>query len=227
MSDAQIKITPNGPYVVTGNVKLTQAIMETVGHHREYKAGKELPQAEKYRLCRCGHSENMPFCDGHHAQVGFDGTETASTVPYDQRVEIFEGPTLDLYDDNRCAFARFCHREDGDVWTLTEKSDDKRLRDEAIPAATECPAGRLTQHDKLNDYEAIEPAFAELEICLLEDPEKYCSGPLYVKGGIPLISAEGFEYELRNRYALCRCGGSQNKPFCDAQHVNLNYNDGL
>lgn len=227
MTEPKIKIVKNGPYMVSGGVKLTQDIMVSEGHHRVYKPGKELPQAESYALCRCGHSKNMPFCDGSHAKVDFDGTETASTAPFFERAQVFPGPTLDLLDDNRCAFARFCHREDGDVWTLTEKSDDEHLRKEAITAAVECPAGRLEQHDRLNNYEAIEEDFKEPEITLLEDPEKECSGPLYVKDGITLESAEGFTYEKRNRYALCRCGGSSNKPFCDAQHVNLGFDDGL
>ena len=64
-------------------------------------------------------------------------------------------------------------------------------------------------------------------ISLLEDPEEGVSGPLYVRGGIPLISADGSTYELRNRYALCRCGASRNKPFCDAMHVSIGFSDGL
>ncbi|MDR3137019.1 MAG: CDGSH iron-sulfur domain-containing protein [Coriobacteriales bacterium] len=227
MSDEpQIKIVKDGPYLVSGGVKLDHKVMVSVGHHREYHEGESLPQAQNYALCRCGHSKNMPFCDGSHTAAHFDGTEVASKVPFDERVEVFTGPTLDLYDDNRCAFARFCHREDGDVWTLTEESGNERLREEAIKAAIDCPAGRLVQHDKRADYAEIEPSF-EPEIDVLEDPDKQCSGPLFVKGRLPLKSADGSAYEVRNRYALCRCGGSQNKPFCDAMHVNLGFNDGL
>jgi CDGSH-type Zn-finger protein len=225
-TDAKIKIVKDGPYLVSGNVKLTQKIMVSNGHHREYHDGVELPQDENYALCRCGKSENMPFCDGHHAEVHFDGTEVAGTEPFDERVDLFKGPSLDLYDDGRCAYARFCHREDGDVWTLTEESESDKLREEAIQASTDCPTGRLVHHDKRADYAAIEPEL-EPEIQLLEDPDQQCSGPLYVRGGIPLESSRDFEYELRNRYALCRCGGSQNKPFCDAMHVNLGYKDKL
>lgn len=221
---ARIKIIKDGPYLVSGNVKLSQQIMESVGHHREYRTGVELKQGENYALCRCGLSKNPPFCDGSHAGAHFVGMEVANRAPFDERADVIAGGSLDLYDDERCAFARFCHREDGDVWTLTEDSSDDRLRDEAIQAAVECPAGRLVQHDKRNKYAAIEPDF-EPEIQLLEDPDKNCSGPLYVKGGIALESADGTDYELRNRYALCRCGGSQNKPFCDAMHVNLRYDD--
>lgn len=227
MSNAKIKIVKNGPYLVSGGVKLSHSIMQSVGHHREYLPGKEMQQSDSYALCRCGQSKNMPFCDGSHAHAEFDGSEVADTAPFNERVEVFLGPTLDLFDDNRCAYARFCHREDGDVWNLTEQSDDPHLRNEAITAAVECPAGRLVQHDKQNGHKAIEPTYSEPEIVILEDPEKNCSGPLFVKGEIPLESAEGFEYEKRNRYALCRCGSSANKPFCDARHVNIGFDDGL
>jgi CDGSH-type Zn-finger protein len=223
---AKIKIVKDGPYLVAGDVELTQQIMVGAGHHREYRAGVVLPQAKNYALCRCGQSKNPPFCDGSHLHTSFDGTETADTTPFDSRADIIAGPSLDLYDDGRCAFVRFCHREDGDVWSLTEQSNDDRLRDEAIKASTDCPAGRLVHHDKCNDYQEIEPTY-EPEIQILEDPDKNCSGPLYVKGGIPLESSDGTLYELRNRYALCRCGGSQNKPFCDATHVNLGFNDSI
>jgi CDGSH-type Zn-finger protein len=224
--EKKITILKHGPYLVEGAVPLDEKIMVTNGHHREYQQGREFKTEESYALCRCGHSENPPFCDGSHASVGFDGAEVASAAPFDKRVELFPGPTLDLFDDNRCAFARFCHREDGEVWTLTEESGDPRLREEAIQASTDCPAGRLVHHDKLDDYREIEPEL-EPAISILQDPDREVSAPLYVKGGIPLVSAEGFTYERRNRYALCRCGESRNKPFCDASHVNVGYVDGL
>lgn len=52
-----------------------------------------------------------------------------------------------LLDDNRCAYARFCHREDGDAWSLTERSGDERLRHEAVKASSDCPSGRLVHYD--------------------------------------------------------------------------------
>ncbi|MDR0350453.1 MAG: CDGSH iron-sulfur domain-containing protein [Coriobacteriales bacterium] len=227
MSDEKsISIVKDGPYLVKGAIPLDEKIMVSKGHHREYQQGQVFDTQESYALCRCGHSKNPPYCDGTHVAAGFDGTETADTTAFDDRVDLFRGPTLDLYDDNRCAFARFCHREDGEVWTLTEESGEPRLRDEAILASTECPAGRLVHHDKLDDYKEIEPEL-EPAISVLQDPERKVSAPLYVQGGIPLISAEGFTYEQRNRYALCRCGASRNKPFCDASHVNVGYKDGL
>jgi CDGSH-type Zn-finger protein len=225
-AEQKITILKHGPYLVEGAIPLDEKIMVSTGHHREYQQGRTFKTEENYALCRCGHSENAPFCDGAHVDAGFDGTEVASTLSFDERAELFPGPTLDLFDDNRCAFARFCHREDGEVWTLTERSDDPRLREEAILASTDCPAGRLVHHDKEAEYQEIEPTL-EPSISILQDPERHVSAPLYVKGGVPLISAEGSTYEQRNRYALCRCGASRNKPFCDASHVNADYVDGL
>jgi CDGSH-type Zn-finger protein len=225
-SERKITILKNGPYVVEGGIPLNEKVMVSVGHHREYQPGRTFEVGEEYALCRCGHSKNPPFCDGSHIDAHFVGTEVASTQPFDDRVEVFEGPTLDLYDDNRCAFARFCHQEDGEVWTLTEESGDPKLRKEAIQASTDCPAGRLVHHDRQDGYAEIEPKL-EPEISILQDPERKVSAPLYVKGKIALVSAEGFTYEERNRYALCRCGSSNNKPFCDASHVNAGYTDGL
>lgn len=219
----KIKILKNGPYIVSGNVPLTEKIIVSKGKAYEYEDGREFPQSEQYSLCRCGKSKNAPFCDGAHAKAGFDGTEVASREKYADRAELLEGPGLDLSDDNRCAFARFCHREGGSVWELTEKSDDPKSREEAIIAASECPAGRLVAIDKKTG-KAIEPEY-EPSIEILQDPEKGVSGAIFVKGNIPIESSDGFTYEVRNRVALCRCGNSRNKPFCDAKHVLTNYSD--
>lgn len=132
------------------------------------------------------------------------------------------GPEIDLMDDNRCAFARFCHEEHGNVWELVENSDNPKCREEAIKAASDCPAGRLVAVDKagMEIETKYEPA-----IEVLQDPQKGVSGPLFVKDNIPIEASDGFTYEIRNRAALCRCGKSRNKPFCDATHVSIKYSD--
>lgn len=219
-SSMGIKITENGPYIVTGGVPLDEKVIMLVGHHREYHPGRDFPQSQTYALCRCGHTKTPPFCDGSHGKVSFDGTESASREPFEKRADHQEGPGVDLLDDGRCAYARFCHREDGDVWTMTEESDDPRIKEEAIKSSTDCPAGRLVHYDK--EGNPIEPDHSP-GITLLQDPELGATAGIFVKGGIPLESADGSKYEKRNRYTLCRCGASNNKPFCDARHVNIKY----
>lgn len=220
--DMVIRILEEGPYLVCGGIPLREKIITQVGGHKEYEEGKDLPQSDMYVLCRCGHTSTPPFCDGSHTVEAFDGQETASRAPFAHRAQVFVGETLDLLDDNRCAFARFCHREDGDVWNLTKETGDPRLRQEALKASSECPAGRLVHVDEQgNEYEPV----LEPGVWVLQDPEKGVSCALYVKGGIPLQSADGTFYETRNRYALCRCGLSHNKPFCDATHVHAHFHD--
>ena len=64
-------------------------------------------------------------------------------------------------------------------------------------------------------------------IGLVEDPSVGVSGPLWVRGGIPVVSSDGVQYEPRNRTTLCRCGASRNKPFCDGTHAAIGFDDGL
>ncbi len=220
-SSYKIRITRNGPYVVTGGVPLDEKIIVPQGREYEYQEGRALPQAETYALCRCGKSKNPPFCDGSHIDAHFDGTETASRKKHGPGRR-FEGPGIDLLDDDRCAYARFCHRKNGTAWTLTERSGTAENRAEVIRAAGDCPTGRLTAVEK--DGTIHEPDLAP-SIDILQDSEVGVSGGLFVKGGIPIESADGTLYEIRNRVTLCRCGKSQNMPFCDATHVRVKYID--
>ena len=152
----------------------------------------------------------------------FNGEETASKKEYRERARLIEGPGIDLLDDNRCAFARFCHRKNGDAWELTEDSVTRENLSEAVRAACDCPSGRLTAVNK--DGQELEPDYNP-SIEIIQDPEKGVSAGIFVKGRIPIESADGTMYETRNRVALCRCGKSRNKPFCDATHVAIEYLD--
>ena len=219
-----IRITADGPYVVSGNIPLEEKIIQEIGRRVVYKQGKKYPPMPSYALCRCGHSKTMPFCDGHHSHVDFDGEETASRKPFFEQAEIIEGPGLVLADvEELCAFARFCHGEHGDSWSLTLHSDNSRIKEEALETICDCPAGRLVALDKQTG-KPIEPAY-EPSIVILQDPSRHCSGPLWVRGGIPVESSDGYVYEIRNRVTLCRCGHSDNKPFCDAMHVPTGFTD--
>jgi hypothetical protein len=104
-----------------------------------------------------------------------------------------------------------------------EQSDDPAVRENFIRQVGNCPAGRLVAWDK-ETKKPIEPELP-VSIGLIEDPAQECSGPIWLRGGIPVVSADGFEYEVRNRVTLCRCGQSQNKPFCDGTHAQTKFKD--
>ena len=68
MSDVEIKARHNGPYKVTGPIRLIDA------DGNEY----ELPDDGKpIALCRCGGSKTKPFCDKTHSEIGFQAAERA------------------------------------------------------------------------------------------------------------------------------------------------------
>jgi hypothetical protein len=118
--------------------------------------------------------------------------------------------------ENLCAFARFCDPK-GKIWNLVKQTDNPEAQKLVIHEAGHCPAGRLVAWDKATG-KPIEPKF-EPSLGLIEDTEKKVGGPIWVRGGIPVISADGKTYEIRNRLTLCRCGSSSNKPFCDGSHA--------
>lgn len=214
----RVKVSKNGPYLVSGAIPIFKQtiIADAEGTATQWLVGDMHPLRENCALCRCGHSKNKPFCDGTHGKVGFDGTETASQESYVDQPEEIDGPTLKLDDiQELCASARFCHR-DGGIWNLVPQSGEIKARRTAIEEACDCPSGRLVVLDK-KGKKIIEPNF-EKSIGLIEDPTIGVSGPIWVRGGVPVESADGRVYKVRNRITLCRCGKSSNKPFCDSSH---------
>ena len=68
MAEVEIKVRHNGPYKITGPIRLIDA------DGNEF----ELPDdGEPIVLCRCGGSKTKPFCDKTHSQIGFQAAERA------------------------------------------------------------------------------------------------------------------------------------------------------
>ena len=71
MSEVKITVRNNGPLRVEGPATI-------VDHEgRAYS----IPGRTFVSLCRCGHSENKPFCDGAHKRCGFQSTCVACELP--------------------------------------------------------------------------------------------------------------------------------------------------
>jgi len=223
----KIVVSDNGPYIVTGGVPLNLQTIEpdAEGLSWNWVEGRSFPAQGEYHLCRCGQSKNKPFCDGSHQRVRFMGKETASRELYDRQAEATDGPAMRLQDAEKlCAFARFCD-PGGKIWSLIERTDDPAVRELVIREAGHCPSGRLVVSDP-EPPKAHEPTFPP-SIGIVEDPAMKCSGPLWIRGGVRVESANGTVYEPRNRVTLCRCGASTNKPFCNGSHANIEFHDGL
>jgi CDGSH-type Zn-finger protein len=224
MAKAKVIVMKDGPYEIQGQVPLSHESIGTnaEGESLEWKEGAHIPAPDGALLCRCGQSANKPFCDGTHTKVGFDGTETASRAPYLEQAEEIDGPAVVLTDaEELCAFARFCDPK-GRIWNVAQR-DGADARAIVEDEAGKCPGGRLVAWDR-QTRQALEPKLPP-SIGLVQDPARGVSGPLWLRGGIPVMAADGTAYEVRNRVALCRCGASSNKPFCDGSHASIKFRD--
>jgi len=216
----KVTIVKDGPYRVTGGPPLTKEVIgvNEAAESVEWVEGSGVAAGAAYMLCRCGQSANKPFCDGTHAKIGFDGTETASRAPYRDQAQVMDGPVIAMADaEALCGFARFCDRA-GNVWNTVSQVATHHERAAFIAQVGQCPSGRLVALDPQTG-EAIEPRLPP-SVALVEDPGQGVAGPIWVRGGIEIVGSDGIGWEVRNRVTLCRCGASSNKPFCDGSHAS-------
>jgi CDGSH-type Zn-finger protein/truncated hemoglobin YjbI len=212
---SEIRCAHNGPYLVTNADRV-----------RDWLGG-EIPVTPQVALCRCGASEIKPMCDGGCASNGFTDRKDPKRVP-DKR-DTFEGVQLTVFDNRGiCQHSGFCtdrlgtafHTEGAFVTPSGGRMDD------IIRAVRDCPSGALSF--ALNGVEARDQVdwehSREPEIEVTKD------GPYRISGGIRLTDHQGelvkrAEGSSLEHYALCRCGHSQNKPFCSGMHWYIDFKD--
>ena len=216
----RITVNEDGPYSVSGGVPLRRRaqVESAQGEPLTWATTAEVDIDESYSLCRCGRSGNKPFCDGTHAKVGFDGTETAPTDTYAERAKTLPGTGVVLRDDESiCEHAGFCATKTSNVWNMIGKTDDVETRSRLMAMVERCPSGRLT-YEVPDAGGPVEPLLPQA-IGIVDD------GPLWVTGGVEVQRADGKPFETRNRMTLCRCGASGNKPLCDGSHAKIGWKD--
>lgn len=219
----KIIISKNGPYKVRGRIPLvlkTQVVSE-YGEPLTWEKLEDVEtERETYLLCRCGRSQNMPFCDGTHLSEHFDGTETARTdaparwqlvFPSGSRLVVTKDPSL-------CMNSGFCNLRDKGIVQFSKNSDDTQIRSLAIAMVERCPSGSLTYkfEPEGKDIEPDYPRQVADTIEIVQSAE--ITGPLWVTGWIPIERSDGKPFLPRNRVTLCNCGQSANKPLCDGTH---------
>ena len=95
---------------------------------------------------------------------------------------------------------------------------DRASADEVAEVVTTCPTGAL--HFRRLDGGAQEEGPAEPVVQMRPN------GPLFVRGKVRIEDASGHVIREDTRVALCRCGGSENKPFCDGTHRRIGFRTG-
>ncbi|MBO2445897.1 CDGSH iron-sulfur domain-containing protein [Actinomadura barringtoniae] len=207
----RIQIAPNGPYLVTNAERLLDHL------------GRPLPVRPQMALCRCGESKNKPFCDGSHAKVGFVDGKDPGRVP--DRLDTYPGQQITVFDNRgTCAHSGLCTDRLSNVFRAHDEpfvAPSGGRMDEIVRAVRNCPSGALGY--------AIggEAAPAQDRPASIEVSK---DGPYRVIGAIPLTGPQE-DLEPQNKgaspehYSLCRCGHSQNKPFCSGMHWYVNFRD--
>jgi CDGSH-type Zn-finger protein/truncated hemoglobin YjbI len=216
--DPGIQVALDGPYLVTGAVRVLDWLGATIDIS---------PQAA---LCRCGESRIKPFCDGSHARVGFSGAKDPNRVG--DRLDTYVGQQITILDNRgTCQHAGYCSDRLASVFRVGQEpfvAPSGGRMDEIIRAVRDCPSGALSYaidgveaRDSVDRHGTREPAI-----------EVTKDGPYRITGAVPLTDERG-EAVARTtgasteHYALCRCGHSQNKPFCSGMHWYVEFQDPL
>jgi CDGSH-type Zn-finger protein/truncated hemoglobin YjbI len=214
--DPGIQAMTDGPYLVTGARSLLDWL------------GQPLPVRPQLALCRCGGSKIKPLCDGTHAAIGFTGGKDPGRVP--DRRAAYPGQQVTIYDNRGiCQHSGFCTGRLASVFHQGSEpfvTPSGGRMDEIIRAVRDCPSGALSYG--IDNVEAR----GEVDWHRKREPviEVTRNGPYRVTGGIPLTGGQGHgeprnEGASREHYALCRCGHSQNKPFCSGMHWYVQFTD--
>jgi len=200
----RIKLSPDGPYLVT-----VDDLKNSKGERLEGKHG--------VALCRCGGSKKKPFCDGSHISIGFSDQRRADHTP-DGVVHFHGAGIVVSYNLLQCSASGRCiqalplvFRQGGQPWIQPDNADVPSI----IETIRRCPSGalRCVQNDQLEQSDNMD---ASIRVAR--------NGPYEVKG-FDLETEDWCEGASRERYTLCRCGGSKNKPFCDGMHRVNNFQD--
>ena len=139
----------------------------------------------------------------------------------DKNITKYPGKAIDVtWDDRLCIHIGECGKSEGDLfiggrdpWCQPDLTSVENTTD----VIERCPSGALAYTCK--NSSKTETAAAENTVHLVYN------GPLYLKGELNIDGATDDMPGVKFRAALCRCGQSRNKPFCDNSHLKAGFED--
>jgi CDGSH-type Zn-finger protein/uncharacterized Fe-S cluster protein YjdI len=124
------------------------------------------------------------------------------------------------YDPVRCIHAARCVHGLRTVFDPDQRpwiDPTRATADEIAAVVATCPTGAL-QYERKDGGAPEGPADRNT---VQIEPD----GPVYLRGDITLQRADGTILGTEPRMALCRCGASTHKPFCDGKHAKVGFSD--
>jgi uncharacterized Fe-S cluster protein YjdI len=129
------------------------------------------------------------------------------------------GEVTIVWKPSECIHSGICFRGLGDVfdprkrpWITPEGSTTDRI----IEQVKKCPSGALSYYLNRDTDESVK---VEAETIVETTP----NGPLMVYGNVIVKDSTGTITRKSNATAFCRCGASDNKPYCDGSHKKINF----
>ena len=134
----------------------------------------------------------------------------------------YDGEAIDVvWDGNLCIHVGECGRAANELFVGGRKpwcKPDLVGIDQVIDVVQRCPTGALSIERKDGGSDQEVPA--DRNVVHVAN-----NGPLYIQGDLDVDGADESQPALAHRAALCRCGASANKPFCDGAHEKAGFID--
>ncbi len=121
------------------------------------------------------------------------------------------------WDADTCFHSEVCTKNLSSVFNLKQKpwvNVNGATKEEIIKLINTCPSGALSYNLSSTEEKDITPS---VSIRIVPD------GPMLVNGAFELTDKDGNVSKVDKNTAFCRCGGSENKPYCDGTHKKIGF----
>jgi len=148
-------------------------------------------------------------------------TDDGADRPPARKIHEYDGAAITVrYEPKKCIHAAECVRGLPAVFNPQLRrwiAPEKAAVEEIVEVIGRCPSGALSHSLPAG---SVPDDMAETSMTTSVTP--ISDGPLILEGSLEIVLADG-SVSRRPKVALCRCGASDNKPFCDGQHAAIGF----
>ena len=134
--------------------------------------------------------------------------------------EYNNGDFVVVWKPRKCIHAGICVKTLPEVYKPEEKPwiNAENATVEALKAQIDqCPSGALTYYSKNEAETSADSGSDGTKVDVMQN------GPLLVHGLLLVTGNDGQQETKEKTTAFCRCGASENKPYCDGAHKKINF----